>query len=223
MPSTDRFATARARMVNSQLAPRGIHDRRVLEAMGKVPREAFVPHELAEHAYDDGAMPIGHGQTISQPYIVALMIQALALEGGERVLDIGTGSGYAAAVLAEIAGRVTGIEREPELAEQARERLSKLGYDTVEIIEGDGSLGWPAAAPYDAIVAAAGAPAVPDALAEQLAPDGVLVLPVGEHRSLQRLERCRKDESGTLDCVPIADVRFVPLMGRGGWPDTERF
>jgi len=210
-------AGLRRRMVDTQLAPRGIGDTRVLEAMARAPREAFVPPEMRAHAYDDGALPIGNGQTISQPYIVALMTQALALQGGERILDVGTGSGYGAAVLAEIAGEVVSIERDRELAECARARLQEQGYANVTVIAGDGSLGWPEKAPYDGIVVAAGAPTVPTTLSEQIKSGGILILPVGDTRTLQRLERCRKLESGELDCAPIADVRFVPLVGDGGW------
>ena len=216
--SDETFAAERRRMVETQLKARGIADPLVLDAMGRVPREAFVPAEATARAYADGALPIGHGQTISQPYIVALMVEALELEGGERVLDVGTGSGYAAAVLAEIAGEVIGIEREPALAEAAQNRLKRLGYGNVEIVTGDGSLGWPAKAPYEAIVVAAGAPAVPEALCDQLAVGGRLVLPVGEDQSWQRLERRRKRDDGSYDIEHLADVRFVPLVGGAGWP-----
>jgi len=219
MPDKNAFATKRRRMVEKQLQARGIRDPQVLKAMGQVPREAFVPPDLAVDAYADGALPIGHEQTISQPYIVALMIEALGLKGEERVLDIGTGSGYSAAVLAEIAGEVIGIERQPELAEAARERLSRLGYETVDIITGDGSKGWPAKAPYDGILVAAGAPTVPEALRDQLADNGCLVLPVGDTPGWQRLERWRKQPDGRFEVEPLADVRFVPLIGEGGWPE----
>jgi len=215
------FVAERRRMVDTQLRARGIEDPLVLEAMARVPREAFVPAEAAARAYADGALPIGHGQTISQPYIVALMIAALELAGGERVLEVGAGSGYAAAILAEIAGEVIAIEREPALAEAARRRLTRLGYDIVEIVTGDGSLGWPARAPYEAIIAAAGAPAVPEALCAQLAQGGRLVLPVGETRGRQRLERWRKRRDGGFDMEHLAEVRFVPLVGESGWPDSR--
>ncbi|HUP42871.1 MAG TPA: protein-L-isoaspartate(D-aspartate) O-methyltransferase, partial [Thermoanaerobaculia bacterium] len=186
------FETLRRLMVEHQLERRGIADPLVLEAMGKVPREAFVPPELAEEAYADGPLPIGEGQTISQPYIVALMTEALELCGGERVLDIGAGSGYAAAVLAEIAAELYTVERHARLAEEAAARLSHLGYDNVQIRVGDGSLGWPEHAPFDAIVVAAGAPEVPEALKEQLAVGGRLVIPVGQGRTLQDLLRLRR-------------------------------
>lgn len=221
MPDSS-FTAKRRHMVETQIRARGIKDPRVLEAMGKTPREAFVPAELTDRAYADGALPIGFGQTISQPYIVALMIEALELAGGERVLDVGTGSGYATAILAEIAGEVIGIEREPALAEAARQRLRRLGYGNVEVITGDGSMGWPAKAPYQAIVVAAGAPAAPEALCEQLADGGRLVLPVGENRAWQRLERWRKRADGGFDTEYLADVRFVPLIGEAGWPGSKK-
>ncbi|RMD87921.1 MAG: protein-L-isoaspartate(D-aspartate) O-methyltransferase [Alphaproteobacteria bacterium] len=211
------LARAREAMVATQIAGRGVRDPRVIAAMRKVPREEFVPEPHRAHAYDDSALPIGCGQTISQPYIVALMIEALGLEGGEHVLEVGSGSGYAAAVLAEIAADVIGIERQPELARRAQETLTRLGYDRVTIIEGDGSLGYAPAAPYDAILVSAAAPEVPPALIEQLRPGGRLVLPVGRLRAHQVVRRIEKDGRGRLREEDITGVRFVPLVGKAGW------
>ena len=180
---------------------RGIRDERVLDAMARVPRERFVPAQERRHAYDDVALALSHGQTISQPFIVALICQALVLEGGENVLDVGTGSGYQAAVLAELGARVVSIERIPELAEQARASLADAGY-AVEVRVGDGALGAPDRAPFDAVAVAASAAAVPHALAEQLAPRGRLVLPLGEHL-------VRVTHEGVEELVP---ARFVPLV-----------
>jgi protein-L-isoaspartate(D-aspartate) O-methyltransferase len=207
----------RAEMVRAQIAARGVRDERILRAMAAVPRETFLPPEMAEFAYRDSPLPIECGQTISQPYIVALMAEALELVPGDRVLEIGTGSGYAAAVLSRVAGRVFSIERHTALAEGARGRLARLGYDNVEILQGDGSLGWPQQAPYQAITVAAGAPSVPDALMEQLAPGGRLVLPVGEGRETQRLLRLRKQNDGSFIREDLGSVRFVPLVGAQGW------
>lgn len=212
-------------MVESQLAARGITDPRVLAAMGAVPRERFLSPILAPRAYDDGPLPIGEEQTISQPYIVALMAQALGLAGGERVLEIGAGSGYAAAILGEIAGEVVTVERHPTLARKASRRLTDLGYANVEVVVGDGSRGWPARAPYDAIVVAAGAPAVPASLAEQLAEGGRLVIPVGRDRSLQELLRVTRlpaaEGGGGLREERLGGVRFVPLVGDEGWNEER--
>lgn len=204
-------------MVDYQIISRGIDDPLVVEAMRRVHREAFVPDSLRDAAYEDGPLPIGAGQTISQPYIVALMTDALELRGGERVLDIGTGSGYAAAVLACIAAEVFSIERIPELAERARKNLVAEGFDNVRVRCGDGTIGWPEEAPFDGITVAAGAPAVPDALKHQLAVGGHLVIPVGsEHisQSLMRITRVAPDEFRTEN---LGGVRFVPLLGEQGW------
>jgi len=202
-------------MVEHQLAARGIADGRVLAAMERVPREAFVPAELAEYAYDDSPLPIGEGQTISQPYIVALMAEAAHIGPGARVLEVGTGSGYAAAVLAELAASVVSIERHAALAEKARAALMELGYENVEVIEGDGSRGVPERAPYDAILVAAGAPAPPDSLKRQLAEGGRLVIPVSAdaHQTLCVITR-RGDSYEEED---LGAVRFVPLLGEEGW------
>jgi protein-L-isoaspartate(D-aspartate) O-methyltransferase len=217
----DRFARARQRMVDEQLSARGVSDQRVLDAMRRVPREAFIPADLAEYAYDDGPLPIAEGQTISQPYIVALMAEAARIAPGARVLEVGTGSGYAAAVLAELAAKVVTIERHAALAGGAREALSRAGYVNVEVIEGDGSRGVPERAPYDAILVAAGAPAPPDSLKQQLADGGRLVIPisVNSHQELRVITR-RGDRFEVED---LGAVRFVPLLGAEGWVEGESY
>ena len=206
---------ARRRMVEQQLLARGIRDERVLKAMGRVPRELFVPEESRERAYDDAALPIGSGQTISQPAMVALICELLDLQGDERVLDVGTGSGYQAAVLAELADEIHTIERIPELAERARERLGEAGYDRVQVHVGDGTLGLPEHAPFDGIAVAAAAPGFPQTLYEQLRPRGRLVVPVGGARG-QRLEVAVRSPEGpaVIHSVPC---RFVPLVGAEGF------
>ncbi|HXI55875.1 MAG TPA: protein-L-isoaspartate(D-aspartate) O-methyltransferase [Polyangia bacterium] len=212
---------ARVEMVQRQLVGRGISDPRVLEAFRTVPREAFLPPALAEFAYRDAPLPIGDGQTISQPYIVAVTLEALGLRGHERVLEIGGGSGYAAALLGRLAKEVFTVERIAALATQARDRLKNLGYANVAVQLGDGTLGWPQHAPYDAIAVAAGGPDIPRALQDQLAPGGRLVIPVGRDESSQVLVRVTRDESGLLRRENLADVRFVPLIGAQGWPEAE--
>jgi protein-L-isoaspartate(D-aspartate) O-methyltransferase len=209
----------RKRMVARQIAARGVRSPQVLRAMRRVRREGYVPAELTELAYDDEPLPIGEGQTISQPYIVALMVEAMDLHGGERVLEIGTGSGYAAAVLAEIAGEVYTVERHEALARAARERLSRDGYDSVQVRHGDGTLGWPTAAPFDAIVVSAGGPDVPPALREQLAIGGRLVMPVGGERNSQTLKRITRLDPEEYREEDLGGVRFVPLLGAQGWED----
>ncbi|WP_027135096.1 protein-L-isoaspartate(D-aspartate) O-methyltransferase [Geminicoccus roseus] len=211
-------ARAREQMVAQQLVRRGISDGQVLRAMRNVPREAFVAERLQESAYDDAPLPIEEGQTISQPYVVALMIQAAALRPGDRVLEIGTGSGYAAAVMAEIAQQVHSVERHPRLAQIARQRLELLRYPNVEVHEGDGTLGWPDAAPYDAILAAAGGPSVPDPLRAQLAEGGRLVMPVGDEAGQRLLLVIRKPD-GSFDEKDLGSVAFVPMIGRHGWSE----
>ena len=201
---------ARTRMVARQLRRRGISDERVLEAMERVPREAFVPETLARHAYDDAALPIGEGQTISQPYIVAAMCELLALDGSETVLDVGTGSGYAAAVLDELAGSVVSIEVVPELAAGARAALAATGHERVEIRVGDGREGAPDRAPFEAVAVAAATDAIPPALVEQLATDGRLVAPLGG-RGGQRLVRLQKTVDGLAETWSVP-CRFVPLV-----------
>jgi protein-L-isoaspartate(D-aspartate) O-methyltransferase len=208
-------AAARAEMVERQLRRRGITDERVLLAMDSVPRELFVPASLQEHAYDDGALPIGHHQTISQPFVVATICSLLSLRGTERVLDVGTGSGYQAAVLAELSADVVTIERIPELAAEARARLEEAGHASVDVRVGDGSLGVPERAPYDAIAVAAAAPRVPAALYDQLAEGGRLVLPRGTRwgQELVLVVRTREGpaERSSIPC------RFVPLVGDEGF------
>jgi protein-L-isoaspartate(D-aspartate) O-methyltransferase len=203
-------------MVERQLRARGISDERVLAAMAVVPRELFVPGVSPEDAYGDGALPIGCGQTISQPFVVAAMCELLRLRGDELVLDVGTGSGYAAAVLAELAREVISIERVPELAASAIAALSEAGYDRVEVRVGDGSLGAPDRAPFDAIAVAAASPGVPEALLGQLAEGGRLVVPVGS-RSRQRLVLVERGAAGVVERVEMP-VRFVPLVGDEGFP-----
>lgn len=204
------FEAKRARMVEEQLRKRGIVDTRVLAAMGAVPREAFVPPSERRRAYDDGALPLGHGQTISQPLMVAMSVEALRLEGDETVLEIGAGSGYQAAVLSKLAKKVYAVEIIPELVEGARRVLDTLGIDNVELICGDGRRGWPAGAPYDGIVVAAAADEVPDALVEQLREGGRLVIPVGG-RWGQALQASRKRE-GKLYTEELCRCVFVPLV-----------
>jgi protein-L-isoaspartate(D-aspartate) O-methyltransferase len=214
------LTSQRARMVERQIAARGVRDPAVLAAMRSVPRERFLPSHLEEFAYQDSPLPIEQGQTISQPFIVALMTEALQLRPGDRVLEIGTGSGYAAAVLARVAREVYTVERHAELAESARIRLRELGFDTVFVRHGDGTLGWPEHAPYDAIVVAAGVaaggPRVPEALLAQLAPGGRLVIPVGEEKA-QELVRVTRRADGTFEHEELGGVRFVPLIGAEGW------
>jgi protein-L-isoaspartate(D-aspartate) O-methyltransferase len=207
----------RTEMVASQIAARGIRSPEVLAAMGAVRREGYVPSYLGEFAYEDTPLPIEEEQTISQPYIVAFMVEALELSEKDRVLEIGTGSGYAAAVLAEIAAEVHTIERHERLARTASERLARDGYTNVHVRHGDGTLGWPEAAPFDAIVVAAGGPDVPESLREQLAVGGRLVIPVGEVVGLQKLVRVTRLAGDRYKTEDLADVRFVPLIGAQGW------
>lgn len=211
------YDNLRRQMVDRQIAGRGIRDPEVLVAMRSVPRELFVPEHLRSLAYDDGPLPIGEGQTISQPYIVALMTEALELKGGERVLEIGAGSGYAAAVLAQIAAKVITIERHRGLCEKAAKALSNSGIDNVSVQCADGTKGWPAEAPYDAIVVTAGGPAAPQTLKEQLAIGGRLVIPVGRHETIQSLVRIRRTGEDAFSEEKLSDVRFVPLIGEFGW------
>lgn len=216
----DEHGDERRRMVERHLVARGVRDPAVLEAMGQVPREAFVAGQLAEFAYEDAPLPIDAGQTISQPYIVAVMTAALELEPRDRVLEIGTGSGYAAAVLSRVAAEVYTVERHQELADAAGRRLRHLGYDNVHVRHGDGTNGWAEHAPYDAIVVAAGGPDVPQALLDQLVPGGRLVIPIGPTPREQDLVRVRRRSDGTFARESLGGVRFVPLVGTHGWPET---
>jgi protein-L-isoaspartate(D-aspartate) O-methyltransferase len=214
-----KFKDLRKQMIDYQLAARGLQDKAVLDALSAVPREEFVPTDLVEFAYKDSPLPIAASQTISQPYIVALMTAALDLKPEERVLEIGTGSGYAAAVLAEIAKEVYTIERHKILADTARTRLKDLGYDNIQVLFGDGTLGWPEHAPFDAIVVAAGGPEVPEPLKQQLAIGGRLVIPVGSSLKTQKLVRVRRISENEFEQEDLGAVRFVPLIGEAGWED----
>jgi protein-L-isoaspartate(D-aspartate) O-methyltransferase len=216
------FESQRARMVEHHILHRGVRSEPVLAAMRSVPREAFLPPELREFAYEDTPLPIAEGQTISQPYIVAMMTDALELEGGDKVLEIGTGSGYAAAVLSRIAKDVYTVERIGQLAEKAAAALSTLGYRNVHVLHADGTLGWPDHAPYDAIVVAAGGPQVPESLKEQLKIGGRLVIPVGADRRLQELVRVTRVTQQEYKTEELADVSFVPLVGAEGWAAQGR-
>jgi protein-L-isoaspartate(D-aspartate) O-methyltransferase len=212
------FTAARNEMVARQIRSRGIISARVLDAMAAVPRHEFVPVAAQASAYSDEALPIGGGQTISQPFIVAAMSDALELSGSERVMEIGGGCGYQAAVLSLLAQDVVVVELRPSLAGESRERLARLGYTNVRVEEGDGSLGWPAGAPYDAILVSAAAPAIPPPLIEQLAEDGRLVLPVGDSERQSMLRIIKR--AGGWAQESLLTCRFVPLLGRHGWPDT---
>lgn len=211
------FAAQRRSMVEHHIARRGVRSKSVLRAMGAVRREEFLPPDLYEFAYEDSPLPIAGGQTISQPYIVAFMMEALLLEGGEKVLEIGTGSGYAAAILAEIAKDVYSVERIGQLAEKAAAKLAEQGYHNVHVLHGDGTRGWPAHAPYDAIVVAAGGPKVPETLKMQLKIGGRLVIPIGSTTRAQELVRVTRISETEFRREDLADVRFVPLLGKEGW------
>jgi protein-L-isoaspartate(D-aspartate) O-methyltransferase len=215
------FADSRHRMVERQLAGRDVNDPRVLEAMREVPREAFVPEEMAEFAYEDSALPIEAGQTISQPYIVGLMIQAAEIRTGDRVLEIGAGSGYAAAVMSRIAGQVYAIERHDELTRRAAARIERLGYGNIELRTGDGTHGWSEAAPFDAILAAAGGPSIPQGLKDQLDIGGRLIMPVGETMTDQRLVKVVRTDASHFEEEDLGGVMFVPLIGAHGWAEAN--
>jgi protein-L-isoaspartate(D-aspartate) O-methyltransferase len=214
MPASD-FAKARARMVEEQLLPRGIHDPKTLEAMRRVPRHLFVEDAMKDQAYGDFPLPIGRGQTISQPYIVALMTQSLGLQGHESVLEIGTGSGYQAAILAQICQKVYTVERIDSLLVQARKVFDSLHYLNILTKLDDGTHGWPEYAPYEAIIVTAGGPKVPQPLLEQLADPGTLLIPVGD-RGVQDLRKVTKKD-GKITEKTIEYVRFVNLIGDHGW------
>jgi protein-L-isoaspartate(D-aspartate) O-methyltransferase len=209
-------------MVEQQIAQRGVKDPQVLAAMGRVPREAFVQPGWESEAYEDHPLPIAEQQTISQPYIVAYMIEAADLKPGDRALEIGTGSGYAAAVMSAIAAHVYTIERHPILAEGAQTRLRQLGCANVEVRVGDGTSGWPDAAPFDAILVTAGGPIVPTKLRDQLAVGGRLVIPLGESTHRQRLVRVLRHGPAIFAEEVLADVAFVPLIGEDGWDVSQR-
>ena len=215
------FTAARERMVERQIAARGIADRSLLEAMRAVPREAFVPEHLVEFAYEDSPLPIESDQTISQPYIVALMIEAAEVKPGDKVLEIGAGSGYAAAVMGQVAAEVLAIERHHELAALAGKRMERLGYTNVDILEGDGTRGLPEEAPFDAILAAASGSHVPEELIHQLAIGGRLVMPIGEPHSVQSLVKVKRVAEDEYEQEDLGQVRFVPLIGAHGWRDEK--
>jgi protein-L-isoaspartate(D-aspartate) O-methyltransferase len=215
MTGTDRFTREREEMVEFQVRARGIRDERVLAAMRKVPRHLFVPKGFERAAYEDRPLPIGEGQTISQPYIVAVMTEQLELQPQDRVLEVGTGSGYQAALLAELAGSVISIERLASLADRARENLARAGVTGVQVVVGDGTEGYPPEAPYDAIIVTAASPGVPQPLIDQLAEGGRLIAPVGP-RECQDLIKLVKRE-GRVESIPLGGVCFVPLIGQFGW------
>ena len=207
------LSSARNRMVDAQIARRGVRDRRVLDAMRQVPRECFVVPGLEDRAYEDSPLPIGERQTVSQPFIVALMIEAAKRGDGDRLLDIGTGSGYAAAVASRVASQVFTIERYRSLADEARQRFAKLGYANIEVRNGDGTFGWPEAAPFDAILVAAGGPEIPQPLKDQLAIGGRLVIPVGEEKRPQTLLKITRTGNHEFEEEDLGPVMFVPLIG----------
>jgi protein-L-isoaspartate(D-aspartate) O-methyltransferase len=214
------YAAEREAMVERQLKRRGITEKLILDAFLEVPRECFVSEEYAHLAYGDHPLPIEANQTISQPYIVALMIQAAGIGLRDKVLEVGAGSGYAAAVISRIAGQVIAIERQHDLVEVARERLKRLGFDNVQIVEGDGTKGCPEKAPFDAILAAASGSHVPKPLLDQLAPDGRIVMPIGSPGWAQELVKVTKRPDGTVAQENLGGVRFVPLIGEEGWKNA---
>lgn len=215
----NRFENLRKQMIDHQMVARGLRDQAVINAISTVQREEFISKDLVEFAYTDSPLPIAANQTISQPYIVALMTAALELKPDERVLEVGTGSGYAAAVLSEIAKEVYTIERHKILADSARRKLEELGYKNIQVLIGDGTLGWPEYAPFDAIVVTAGGPNVPEALKQQMAIGGRLVIPVGSALHAQQLIRIRRIGKNKYKEEDLGGVRFVPLIGAAGWED----
>jgi protein-L-isoaspartate(D-aspartate) O-methyltransferase len=214
------YAAEREAMIERQIKARGIHEPAILEAFRSVPREEFHSPEYADLAYGDHPLPIEAGQTISQPYIVGLMIHAAEMKAGDNALEVGAGSGYAAAVMSRIAGQVTAIERQPELVKVAQGRMQRLGFDNVRIVEGDGTRGWEPEAPYDAILAAASGSHIPPAWIDQLADGGRIVMPVGEPSFIQKLIKVTKGPAGKLITEDLGGVRFVPLIGEEGWNDA---
>jgi len=216
------MAKEREKMVARQIEGRGIRDPAVLAAMGMVPREAFVDERYRDYAYDDGPLPILEGQTISQPYVVALMIELLHLQHKDRVLEIGTGSGYAAAVLSRISSEVYTVERVTSLVDFARTNIDALGYGNVSVLHGDGTLGWPEHSPYDGIIVAAGGPSVPEALRNQLAIGGRIIMPVGREQRSQRLVQVVRESEHDFEEKKLSYVRFVPLIGKQGWEKEKR-
>lgn len=216
-----QFDEVRARMVEHQVIARGVRDARVLAALRAVPRHVFLPDSLAELAYSDSPLPLEHGQTISQPFIVAVMLEAAEVRADERILEIGTGSGYAAAVAAEIAGHVDTVERHRSLADQARSTLAALGYMNIDVFCGDGTHGLPERAPFDAIIATAAGPAIPRSWRAQLAVGGRLVMPVGPGRDRQRLILLTRRGEEAFAEKDLGAVSFVPLIGAQGWPGTS--
>ncbi len=215
MGQNGEYAEQRRRMVEEQLKRRGIYDPRVLEAMATVPRHLFVPPAMQSAAYADAALPIGYGQTISQPYVVALMVQEARIGPEDRVLEVGTGSGYSTAVLACLAGEVYSIERHRKLFDEARERLASLGCCNVHLRHGDGTMGWPEHAPYDAIIVTAAAPEVPEPLKQQLAEGGRLMIPIGTRDSQVLMRLIRRGDR--IERRALGEVRFVPLIGEHGF------
>ena len=213
------YAAEREAMVERQIESRGITDPKILEAFRAVPREAFISEEYADLAYGDHPLRIEAGQTIYQPYIVALMIKAAEIKPGDKVLEVGAGSGYAAAVISRIAGKVVAIERQRELVKIAQQRIARLGYDNVKIVEGDGTRGCPEEAPFDAILAAASGSHLPPQWVEQLAEGGRIVMPVGDPGWIQKLVKVTKGPGGNLITEDLGGVRFVPLIGEEGWSD----
>jgi protein-L-isoaspartate(D-aspartate) O-methyltransferase len=214
------FTELRDRMVERQIAARGLDNPKLLAAFRAVPREEFISPDYADYAYQDSPLPIESGQTISQPYIVALTIDAAGIKAGDKVLEVGAGSGYAAAVIGQIADEVIAIERHHQLVELAQQRMMRLRYDNVRVVEGDGTLGWPEDGPYDAIVAAASGSHVPQSWIAQLKPGGRIVMPIGGVHEVQSLVKVTKQEDGTLRHEDLGGVRFVPLIGKEGFRDS---
>jgi protein-L-isoaspartate(D-aspartate) O-methyltransferase len=218
----DGVVDARGRMIDVQIAGRGVRDEHVLEALRIVPREAFVEPGFEEFAYEDSPLPIGAGQTISQPYIVALMLEAAELRPSDRVLEVGAGSGYTAALMSRIAGRVYAIERQESFIAPARARFEKLRYENIELRGGDGTRGWPEAAPFDTIIVSAQGPRVPESLKKQLAQGGRLIIPVGERETAQELLKITRKSATEYEEESLGAVRFVPLIGDQGWAEDGR-